>query len=60
MITLELQESEAAMLREILESVLSDLRMEIAGTDRLDWRDSLRERKVLLEELIARLGAART
>lgn len=43
---------ETKMLIEILESYLSDLRMEIAGTDRMEYREHLKERKGLLNNLL--------
>ena len=48
---LELTSEEAYVLRETLESYLSDLRMEIADTDRKDFRDQLKHRKELLERI---------
>ena len=33
------------MLREVLENYLSDLRMEIADTDSMDFREGLKHRK---------------
>jgi hypothetical protein len=55
MVRLELDRVQADMLREMLESYLGDLRMEISQTDRLDFREDLKKREVLLKELIARL-----
>lgn len=55
MVRLELDRQQAEMLREMLESYLGDLRMEISQTDRLDFREDLKKREVLLKELIARL-----
>jgi hypothetical protein len=50
-----LEADEVPMLRKILKSYLQDLRMEIAGTDSLDYRDALKEEEVLLHRLIASL-----
>ncbi len=58
MIQLDLSDSERRMLLETLESVLSDLRMEIADTDRKDFRDMLKTRKAVLRKLIEALGGA--
>ncbi len=57
MITLHLTAAEAEKLAGILSSYLSDLRMEIADTDRMAFRDMLKERKALLQRLIADLEA---
>lgn len=57
MIRIELTETEAATLREVVEGYLSDLRMEIADTDRLDFRESLKERKLFLQELLGRMAS---
>lgn len=48
MINLVLSESERQILQEILENTLSDLRMEIANTDKLAMREMLRDRKMVL------------
>jgi hypothetical protein len=55
MVRLELDRVQADMLREMLESYLGDLRMEISQTDRLDFREDLKKREALLKDLIARL-----
>jgi hypothetical protein len=46
---------ESGMLREILESYLSDLRMEISHTDLMDFREGLKRREVFLKSLLRRL-----
>jgi hypothetical protein len=56
MIHLELDEAEVTILRETIEAVLSDLRMEIADTDRQDYRDMLKGRKRALNKVLAALG----
>lgn len=58
MVVLELSADEAAQLRSILESHLSDLRMEIADTDRMDYRELLHREQKLMEKLLMRLGSA--
>ena len=55
---IQLNVKEQRMLREILGAYLSDLRMEIADTDRKDFRDELKEREVFLKDLLARLEGA--
>ena len=55
MVTLELDPTEAEVLRLVLENYLSDLRMEIAGTDSMDYRVKLKERKRILRGIADRL-----
>jgi hypothetical protein len=55
MIHIELSRKEAETLHQILKSDLSDLRMEIAGTEQMDFREFLKEREVFLKELLRRL-----
>ncbi len=57
MIHLDLSDAERDALKEILESTLSDLRMEISHTDRLAFRDMLRERKGVLQKTLDALGS---
>ncbi len=57
MIQIELTENEAATLREALEMTVSELGMEIADTDRQDFRSSLKEKKQLILGLLDRLPA---
>lgn len=45
------------MLKKILESYLSDLRMEVADTDRKEYRDELKVEEAFLKELIAKLSS---
>jgi hypothetical protein len=56
MIQLDLTTEEQRTLRELLEMQLSELRMEIAGTDRLEFRDHLRTRKAVLQKVLDSLG----
>lgn len=49
---INLTAEEAEMLNEILTSFLSDLRMEIADTDSMDFREELKKREVLLKRLL--------
>ncbi len=48
MINLELDEEEIALLKELIEEYLSDLRSEISATDNLDYKLMLKMRKFLL------------
>jgi hypothetical protein len=52
---IELSAEEAATMRQILESYLGDLRMEIADTDAMEYRTELKEREALLKSVIERL-----
>lgn len=57
MVQIELNESETGLLKEILENFLSDLRMEIANTDRMDFREELKDREVFIKKLLQQLYA---
>jgi len=56
-VRIELSAEEVEMLREILQSYLGDLRMEIADTDQMDFRELLKLREVFLKALLVRLDA---
>jgi len=55
MITVQLTEEDAAVLRQRLELLLSDLRMEICDTDSGEFRKGLKAEKTVLERVIAQL-----
>jgi hypothetical protein len=55
MITIRLTVEEARTLREIIDYTLSELRMEIAGTESYDWRRELHDRKALLNKMLDQL-----
>jgi hypothetical protein len=55
--TLELTRREAEELGKALESYLSELRMEIAGTDSWDYRQGLKARKVVLNQVLQQVQA---
>jgi hypothetical protein len=57
-VRIELRAEEVEMLREILQSYLGELRMEIAGTDRMEFREHLKLREVFLKDLLVRLNAS--
>lgn len=57
MIELDLDHEEQAILSMVLESYLSDLRMEISHTDRQDFREMLKERKAVLMKVLEALEA---
>jgi hypothetical protein len=56
MIQLDLDDQERETLVTVLKSYLSDLRMEIADTDRQDFRDMLKERKGVIGKVLTALG----
>lgn len=56
MVQLTLTAQEAATLRSALQSYVSDLRMEIADTDSMDFRERLKAEETLLKRLLEQLG----
>jgi hypothetical protein len=56
MLTLDLSASEQAILREVLETAVSEMGTEIAGTDSKDFRDDLKDRREVLQKVIGALG----
>ena len=56
MAQLTLNNEETLKLKKILESYLSDLRMEVADTDRKEYRDELKEEESFLKDMIGRLS----
>jgi hypothetical protein len=59
MVQLELNPTEAEVLKMVLENYLSDLRMEIAGTDSMDYREGLKARKMVLKKVVSQISAGR-
>jgi hypothetical protein len=58
MTSLELNEKEVSLVSEILESYYADLRMEIAGTDNKQVRDTLKEKEISVKGILDRLPKA--
>ena len=58
MAQLDINTQEAETLREVLDFYLSELRMEIAGTDSMDFREQLKVKKNLLMDVVVRLEKA--
>lgn len=56
MVHLELEPTDAEVLRLVLESYLSDLRMEIADTDSMEFREKLKTRKAVLRRIVGMIG----
>lgn len=55
MIQLDLNPQEQQILKEALESYISDLRMEIADTDKQDYREKLKHRREILDKVVGAL-----
>ena len=51
MVQLEITEDERQILLQVLESCISDLRVEIAGTDNINFKDMLKQRKEIMLNL---------
>lgn len=60
MIRIDLNHVEGKMLTDILQSYLSDLRMEISNTDRMDFRERLKQEEVFLKKLLVALERQET
>ena len=48
---MEITEYERQILLQVLESCISDLRVEIAGTDNINFKDMLKQRKEIMLKL---------
>ena len=59
MIQLDLTKEEKDMLIGILEDDFSDLRMEIADTDNMDFREKLKNQKAVLQKVLETLRQAK-
>jgi hypothetical protein len=57
-LNLELEPRDGEVLAAVLEDTISDLRMEIANTDSLDFRQELKAREEVLKRLLGRLRTA--
>lgn len=55
MIQLTLTDTDASTLIDILTSYLSDLRMEIADTEQIDFRQRLKEEEIIIKKILAML-----
>ena len=55
MTRIELTDQEVELLREVLGEYVSDLRMEVADTDSMDFREGLKERERILKDILERL-----
>lgn len=57
MVQITLTPEEAIILRDILNHYVSDLRMEIADTDAMDFREKLKNEEVFLNRLLRQLAS---
>ncbi|HEY3173632.1 MAG TPA: hypothetical protein VGK86_13775 [Thermoanaerobaculia bacterium] len=53
--TIQLAEEEAEVLRSVLEEYISELRMEVANTDSMDFRENLKRKEEILKALVNQL-----
>ncbi|MGD8940516.1 MAG: hypothetical protein PVJ72_14110 [Gammaproteobacteria bacterium] len=56
MAQIEIDNEEILMLEDILQSYLSDLRMEIADTDLKDFRDHLKVKEEFIKAFLKRMS----
>ena len=56
MAQIEIDSDEIEMLEDILQSYLSDLRMEIADTDLKDFRDNLKHKEDFIKAFLKRMA----
>ena len=54
---LNLSETEVVTLKKTLESYISELRMEIADTEEMDFRDELKKEEVILIKILKSLSS---
>jgi hypothetical protein len=53
--TIQLAEEEARLLQSVLEEYISELRMEVANTDSMDFREDLKRKEEILKSLVNQL-----
>ncbi len=58
MVNIELKDNEISEMKEILEIYLHDLSEEIGHTDTLSFRQTLKEKKAFVMNMLDRLGKA--
>ena len=56
---LELDDRQADVLADVLSHYLSELRMEIVGTDRKIMRDDMKGKEVIIKDLLVALNTPR-
>lgn len=57
---LDLNQQDSEVLEDVLESYLSELRMEIADTDLQDYREGLKQKKEVLVKILDELKGPQT
>ena len=60
MFQLNLTDEERALLSELLDVAISEIRMEIADTDRREYREFLKNREVLMKKMLREVTALET
>jgi hypothetical protein len=55
MVRVDFSDEEAGVMREILESYLSELSLEISDTDRFSFRNDLKHKKAIVMDLLGRM-----
>jgi hypothetical protein len=55
MVSLEFDPKESSMMNEILQSYLSDLRLEIADTEKMSFREDLKKKEVFIKDVMQRI-----
>ena len=58
MITIQLTQAEQELLTQILECCISDIRMEIADTDNINFKQMLKNRKAIMKQLLSMVQSA--
>jgi hypothetical protein len=58
LVNLELSNAEHALLTEVLDQYLRDLKEEIYKTETTDYKEDLKEREQILVTLVGKLGRA--
>lgn len=53
--TIQLADEEVEILRSVLEEYISELRMEVANTDSMDFREALKRKEEILKRLAGQL-----
>jgi hypothetical protein len=59
-IELRLDQEDAAILQQVLEAYLGELRFEIGGTDSFDFRSGLHKQEDRIKRMLATLNGAST
>jgi len=55
LVELNIIEADAEILTEVLESYISDLSMEIRATDRLEFREALKAKRISLQRILGEI-----